>query len=46
MFDTFYEMENTPFTRNLPTDQLYDSTRMQEILGRLKYSAERKHFAA
>jgi general secretion pathway protein A len=45
MFESFYEMENTPFTRDVPTDQLYDSTMMHEILGRLKYAAERQLFA-
>ncbi|MFE4525737.1 hypothetical protein ACFRCQ_27220 [Cytobacillus firmus] len=42
MFEAFYEMNNTPFARDLPTDQLYDSSMMQEILGRLKYTAERQ----
>lgn len=45
MFEVFYEMENTPFTRDLPTDQLYDSSMTQEILGRLKYAAERQLFS-
>ncbi|MFY2158596.1 AAA family ATPase, partial [Cytobacillus firmus] len=45
MFEAFYEMDNTPFARDLPTDQLYDSSMMQEILGRLKYTAERQLFA-
>ncbi|WP_066442446.1 ExeA family protein [Cytobacillus gottheilii] len=45
MFEAFYEMENTPFTRDLPTNELYDSSMMQEILGRLKYAAERQLFA-
>jgi general secretion pathway protein A len=45
MFEKFYGMENTPFTRNIPTNQLYDSINMQEVLGRLKYAAERQLFA-
>lgn len=45
MFEAFYEMEHTPFTRDLPTTQLYDSSMMQEVLGRLKYAAERQLFA-
>lgn len=45
MFEVFYGMENTPFSRDVPTNQLYDSPPMQEILGRLKYAAERQLFA-
>ncbi|MFD0050086.1 hypothetical protein ACFVHQ_12250 [Actinomycetes bacterium NPDC127524] len=46
MFEAFCEMDHTPFARDLPTDQLYDSSMMQKILGRLKYTAERQLFAA
>lgn len=45
MFETFYGMEKTPFARDLPTDKLYNSIIMQEVLGRLKYTAERQLFA-
>jgi len=45
VFETFYGMEETPFTRDVPTNQLYDSFTMQEVLGRLKYAAERQLFA-
>lgn len=45
MFEPFYEMVNTPFTRDVPTNKLYDSPTMQEVLGRLKYTAERQLFA-
>lgn len=45
MFEAFYCMENTPFSRDIPTDKLYDSNMMQEILGRLKYTADRQLFA-
>ena len=45
MFEIFYGMKNTPFSRNVPTNQLYDSSNMQEVLGRLKYAAERQLFA-
>ncbi|WP_278251743.1 hypothetical protein [Bacillus sp. MM2020_4] len=40
MFEFFYGMKHTPFARDVPTAQLYDSFTMQEILGRLKYTAE------
>ena len=45
MFEAFYGMVNTPFTRDVPTNKLYDSPTMQEVLGRLKYTAERQLFA-
>lgn len=45
MFEAFYGMERTPFTRDVPTTQLYESLTMQEVLGRLKYAAERQLFA-
>lgn len=45
MFEAFYGMEHTPFTRDVPTTQLYESLTMQEVLGRLKYAAERQLFA-
>lgn len=45
MFESFYRMKHTPFTRDVPTTQLYESLTMQEVLGRLKYAAERQLFA-
>ncbi|ATW81574.1 ExeA family protein [Heyndrickxia coagulans] len=45
MFEAFYGMTHTPFSRDIPTEKLYDSPMMQEILGRLKYTAERQVFA-
>lgn len=45
MFEAFYGMKRTPFTRDVPTTQLYNSYTMQEVLGRLKYAAERQLFA-
>jgi general secretion pathway protein A len=45
MFEEFYGMEYTPFSRDIPTEKLYDSFMMQEILGRLKYAADRQLFA-
>ena len=45
MFETFYGFERSPFTRNIPTDQLYHSVILEETLGRLQYAAERQLFA-
>jgi general secretion pathway protein A len=45
MFESFYEFTHTPFSRDIPTDQLYMSQGIEDILGRLKYAAERQWFA-
>ncbi len=45
MYESFFEMERTPFTRNVPADQLYESRAMRETIGRLSYAADRQLFA-
>jgi general secretion pathway protein A len=45
MFETFYHLERTPFSRDIPTDQLYQSHMLEETLGRLEYTAQRQMFA-
>ena len=45
MFETFYELTNTPFSRDIATDQLYSSIMLEETLGRLEYAAQRQLFA-
>lgn len=45
MFEAFYGFERTPFTRDIPTGQLYQSIILEETLGRLQYAAERQLFA-
>ncbi len=45
MFEAFYGMTATPFTRALPPDALYASAALDEILGRLEYAAARQRFA-
>jgi len=44
MFEDFYGFNRTPFSRDIPTDQLYQSHRIEETLGRLEYAAERQQF--
>ncbi|MFT8709307.1 MAG: AAA family ATPase [Sporolactobacillus sp.] len=44
MFESFYQMSRTPFSRAIPADNLYASLSMEEILGRLTYAAERQLF--
>jgi type II secretory pathway predicted ATPase ExeA len=45
MFETFYGLSKTPFSRDIPTDQLYQSLMLEETLGRLEYAAQRQLFA-
>lgn len=45
MFESFFEMRHTPFSRSIPTTELYESTQLEEIIGRLNYAAERQLFA-
>ncbi len=45
MFEVFYGFKHTPFTRNIPTAQLYQSLILEETLGRLQYAADRQMFA-
>jgi len=45
MFEPFYELSHTPFSRDIATDQLYSSMMLEETLGRLEYAAQRQLFA-
>lgn len=45
MFEAFYDLSHTPFSRDIPTDQLYPSIMLEETLGRLNYAAQRQLFA-
>ena len=45
MFESFYNLKKVPFSRDIPTTDLYKSTALEETLGRLEYAAERKWFA-
>lgn len=45
MFEHFFGMTATPFTRDLPTEALYESSTLSEVLGRLVYAAQRQWFA-
>jgi len=44
MFESFYELTHTPFSRDIATDQLYSSIMLEETLGRLEYAAQRQLF--
>lgn len=45
MYESFFGMKNTPFSRNVPADALYEPPAVAETLGRLRYAADRQLFA-
>ena len=45
MFEEYYGMIHTPFTRDIPSAALYESQAMSDSLGRLAYTAARQLFA-
>jgi type II secretory pathway predicted ATPase ExeA len=45
MFESFYGLKRTPFSRDIPACELYESTTLEETMGRLAYTAERQWFA-
>lgn len=45
MYEAFFEMEHTPFTRDIPPELLYESPYIADAIGRLTYAADRQLFA-
>ena len=45
MFEDFYSLTNTPFTRNIPVESLYNSNVVEEVISRLEFVADRQQFA-
>jgi len=45
MYEAFFEMQRTPFTRDISASELYESNAMANALGRLTYTADRQLFA-
>ena len=45
MYEEFFEMKNTPFTRSIPVDMLYRDREIDEIHNRLIYAARKQLFA-
>ena len=45
MYEAFFEMEHTPFARDVPADQLYASPYVADAIGRLTYAADNQLFA-
>lgn len=44
MFESFFEMKRSPFTRDVPPEFLYEPPFMTDTLGRLSYAADRQLF--
>lgn len=45
MFEAFYEFKATPFTRGIPTDQLFITKELEEVLSRMKHVSKQQLFA-
>ena len=45
MYEEFFELMHTPFTRDVPAERLYGSRQIEDVLGRLTYVADRQLFA-
>lgn len=45
MFESFYGFSRAPFSRDIPTSELYESVILEETLSRLEYAAQRQWFA-
>ena len=45
MYEPFYQMTHTPFGRDIPPAQLYETPAMRNTLGRLIYVAQKQLFA-
>ena len=45
MYETFFSMSHTPFSRSIPTDEMYKTHQNTEVLSRLIYSAKNMKFA-
>ena len=45
MYETYFNMAHTPFTRNVPPEMLYESPAIGAAFDRLCYVADRQLFA-
>ena len=41
MYEEFFRMQHTPFARDVPVADLYNSEILNDIVGRLTYAADR-----
>ena len=45
LFEDFYSFRNTPFTRDIPVESLFNSNVVEEVTSRLEFVADRQQFA-
>lgn len=45
MYESFFQMQHTPFMNDIPCESLYLSSMLDETLGRLEFVAEKQLFA-
>ena len=45
MYEQFYEMKHTPFTRSIPISALHKTRQSAEVFSRLEYTARNQLFA-
>jgi len=45
LFEDFYSLAHTPFTRDIPVESLFNSNVVEEVMSRLEFVAERQKFA-
>jgi type II secretory pathway predicted ATPase ExeA len=45
LFEDFYSLSNTPFTKDIPVGSLYNSNVVEEVMSRLEFVADRQQFA-
>ena len=45
MYESFFDMEHTPFVRDVTPEKLYESNAFREPLGHLSYVADRQMFS-
>ena len=45
LFEEFYSLSKTPFTRDIPVESLFNSNVVEEVISRLEFVADRQQFA-
>ena len=45
MYEAFFQMKHTPFSRGIPVEEMYTDPDMQEIHDRLIYTAQKQLFS-
>ena len=45
MYEHYFEMENAPCVRNIPTERLYTAPAIEEAMGGLKYTVDHQRFS-